>query len=139
MTGLAETENGPQEEADDGPGAGTVSADEGALAAARAEGRAEAEAKAALNLAAAEFRHAAAGRLSDPGAALGLLDLARLIGKDGQPDPELITAAVDQLAGPGQQEKHGPLVPPGPRQEQDQTGGDVCRMALSSWRRRHEA
>jgi hypothetical protein len=91
-----------------------------AIAAAREQGRAEAAREAALRLAAAEFRAAAAGRLANPDAALGVLDLAKLV-KDGEPDKDAIAALVDQLAAippaaPGR-------VPPGPRSTGPANGG----------------
>lgn len=77
-----------------------------------AAARAEAEQAAALRLAAAEFRAQAAGRIANPDAALAVLDLARLIGKDGEPDKTAIGTLVEQLAvvppPPGK-------VPAGPR------------------------
>jgi hypothetical protein len=85
---------------------------ERAVATAKAEGRAEAAAEHARDLAAAEFRAKAAGRISDPAAALAVLDLDKLV-KDGKPDEAAIGKLVDQLAvvppTPGR-------VPPGPRQ-----------------------
>jgi hypothetical protein len=90
-----------------------------AIAAAREQGRAEAAREAALRLAAAEFRAAAAGRLANPDAALGVLDLAKLV-KDGEPDKDAIGAVVDQLAAipptPGR-------VPAGPRSPGPGNGG----------------
>ena len=88
-----------------------MTAEQKALADAKAEGRAEAAAEHARELAAAQFRAAAAGKIADPDAALELLDLAKLV-KDGKPDQAAITAAVERLAAvpppPGS-------VPPGPR------------------------
>jgi len=71
---------------------------EKALAAARAEGKAEAEAVAARRLAAAEFRALATGRLVNPEAALAVIDLAKLLTRTGEPDRKAIAALVDQLA-----------------------------------------
>lgn len=70
---------------------------EKAVAAARAEGRAEAAQEHARELAAAEFRAQAAGRIANPDAALAVLDLAKLL-KDGRPDKTAIGKLVDQLA-----------------------------------------
>jgi len=109
-----------------------MSESEKALAKARAEGRAEAEAEAARSLAAAEFRHAATGRLADPAAALDLLDVSKLL-KDGRPDAKLIAAAVDRLAGPPPEpDGRTPAVarvPAGPRQT-PADGGDFIRGIL---------
>jgi hypothetical protein len=84
---------------------------EKAIAKAKEEGRAEAAADHARQLAAAEFRAQASGRLSDAEAALAVLDLGKLLGQDGQPDKKAIGKLVDQLAAvpppPGR-------VPPGP-------------------------
>jgi hypothetical protein len=89
-----------------------------AIAQAKAEGRAEAAAEHARQLAAAEFRAQATSRLSDPEAALAVLDLGKLLGQDGQPDKKAIGKLVDQLAAvpppPGR-------VPPGPMP----TGGNA--------------
>jgi len=106
-----------------------MSDQEKAVATAKAEGRAEAEHEAALHLAAAEFRFAAAGRIADPGAALELLDVAKLL-TDGQPDPKAIAAAIERLAGPAPEPpRNGARVPAGPRQSQG-ADGDILRAAL---------
>jgi 2-oxoglutarate dehydrogenase E2 component (dihydrolipoamide succinyltransferase) len=99
---------------------------EQAIAAARAEGRAEAQAAAARTLAAAEFRFAAAGRIADPDAALAALDLAKLVGQDGEPDQAAIAALVESLAGPAQTAAPGGLIPAGPRAPVG-AGGDWVR------------
>ena len=65
-----------------------------AIAAARDEGRAEANAAAARLLAAAEFRHLATGRITDPDAAIEMFDLDKLV-KDGAPNKRAIAALVD--------------------------------------------
>ena len=70
---------------------------EKAIATAREEGRAEAAQEHARELAAAEFRAQAAGRITNPDAALAVLDLAKLL-KDGKPDKTAIGKLVDQLA-----------------------------------------
>ena len=84
---------------------------EKAIAKAREEGKAEAASEHAQELAAAEFRAQAAGRVANPDAALAVLDLAKLL-KDGKPDKTAIGKLVEQLAAvpppPGR-------VPPGPR------------------------
>ena len=81
------------------------------VAKAREEGREEAAAEHARELAAAEFRAQAAGRITNPDAALAVLDLGKLV-KDGKPDKAAIGKLVDQLAvvppAPGK-------VPAGPR------------------------
>lgn len=88
-----------------------MSEQERLVAEAREQGKAEAAAEHARQLAAAEFRAQAAGRLADAEAALAVLDLAKLLGKDGQPDKAAIAKLVEQLAvlppPPGK-------VPPGP-------------------------
>jgi hypothetical protein len=91
-----------------------------AIAAAREQGRAEAAREAGLRLAAAEFRAAAAGRIANPDAALGVLDMSKLV-TDGEPDKDAIAALVDQLAAippaaPGR-------VPAGPRSAGPANGG----------------
>jgi hypothetical protein len=89
---------------------------EKAVAAARAEGKAEAEGAASRRLAAAEFRVAASGRLANPDGALAALDLSKLVGKDGEPDRKAIAALVDQLAPPQpQQTANGHVIPAGAR------------------------
>jgi len=88
---------------------------ERAVAQARAEGKAEAEAAAALKVVAAEFRARAAGRLANVEAALGVLDLAKLL-KDGEPDTKAIDALVAQLAAVPAPPPEPGRVPPGPRQ-----------------------
>ena len=84
---------------------------ERAIAEARAAGKAEAESAAAHQLAAAEFRAQAAGKLANPEAALAVLDLAKLL-KDGQPDRDAIAAVIAQLAVVPPPPGH---VPAGPR------------------------
>jgi hypothetical protein len=88
---------------------------ERAIATARAEGKAEAEAAATLKVVAAEFRARAAGKIANIEAALGVLDLAKLI-KNGEADTKAIDALVEQLAAvPGAPPPPG-HVPPGVRQ-----------------------
>jgi hypothetical protein len=103
---------------------------EKAIAAARAEGKAEAEAAAARALAGAEFRIMAAGKLVNADAALGALDLGKLLDKNGQPDKAKIAALVEQLAaapaapaGPAQPGPRG-AIPPGPRTAAPPGAGD---------------
>jgi hypothetical protein len=88
---------------------------ERAVAAARAEGRAEAEAAGARLLAAAEFRHLAAGRIAEPDKALEMLDMDKLV-KDGAPNTRAIRALVDQLAAVPPPPPPPGYVPAGPRQ-----------------------
>lgn len=92
--------------------AATMTEQEKAVAAARAEGRAEAARDAGLLVAAAEFRAAAAGKIANPEAALAALDLSKLIGTDNQPDRKAIAKLVEQLAAIPDP---GGRVPPGPR------------------------
>lgn len=112
-----------------------LSEQEKAVAAARDEGRAEAATSAARRLAATEFRYAAKGRIADPAAALELLDVSKLL-KDGEPDADLIAAAIDRLAGPEPDDSgHQPAgrVPSGPRQPANE--GDFFRQVLRGQRR----
>jgi len=99
-----------------------MSEQEKAIAKAREEGKAEAAQGHAEELAAAEFRAQAAGRISNPDAALAVLDLAKLV-KDGKPDKTAIGKLVDQLAvvppPPGK-------VPAGPR-DPGNLNGDLFR------------
>jgi hypothetical protein len=100
-----------------------------AIAAAREQGRAEAAREAALRLAAAEFRAAATGRLANPDAALGVLDLSKLV-KDGEPDKAAIGEVVDQLAAVPPPPGH---VPAGPRSPgNDGGGGDWVRAGAAA-------
>jgi hypothetical protein len=96
---------------------------EKAVAKAKEEGRAEAAAEAARGLAAAEFRAQAARRITNPEAALAVIDLAKLL-KDGKPDTKAIAALVEQLAAvpapPGK-------VPAGPR-DPGSNGGNADWM-----------
>jgi hypothetical protein len=101
---------------------------EKAIEAARAEGRAAAEREAALRLAAAEFRLAAAGKLANPDAALAALDLAKLLDAKGEPDAKAITALVDQLAVVPPAPPPGGHIPPGPRTEPPAADGDWLRQ-----------
>ncbi|MCL2585995.1 MAG: hypothetical protein FWE35_26470 [Streptosporangiales bacterium] len=103
---------------------------EKAIAEAREQGRTEAATEAGKRIAAAEFRTAAAGKLSDPDAALEMLDLSRFIGDDGEPDRDAIKQAVERLtpaAAPA-----SPKVPAGPRDTQPET--DFIRSRLAGRR-----
>jgi hypothetical protein len=104
---------------------------EKALADARAEGKAEAAAEHARELAAAEFRVAAAGKIADPDAAIGKLNLDALV-KDGKPDTAAIAALVGQLAVVPPPPGH---VPAGPRQQPANGDGDWLRDQMRSTRR----
>jgi ribosomal protein L17 len=94
----------------------SMSDQEKQIAVARAEGKAEAAKEAAERLAAAEFRIAAAGRLANPEAALAMLDMAKLVQKNGEPNRQAIAALVEQLAPQqAQQPGGGHVIPTGPR------------------------
>jgi hypothetical protein len=95
---------------------------EKAVAAARAEGRAEAQREASLRLAAAEFRAAAAGRIANVDAALGVLDLAKLVDANGEPDSKAIAKLVEQLAAVPPPPPAPGHVPAGPRQTAPDNG-----------------
>jgi hypothetical protein len=101
----------------------TMSEAERAVAAARAEGRAEAEAAATLKVVAAEFRARAAGKLANVDAALGVLDLAKLV-KNGEPDTKAIDALVAQLAAVPAAPPPPGHVPPGVRQPTGPANGE---------------
>jgi hypothetical protein len=108
---------------------------EKAISKARQEGAAEAAADAARKLAAAEFRFAASGRISDPAAALDLLDLTKLLDSRGEPDPKLIAAAVERLAGPKPEPAPEPApqharVPAGARGPVSNGSGDFIRQVI---------
>ena len=76
-----------------------ASAEEKALAVARAEGRSEALSTANVRLVRAEVKAAAGGVLQDPEDAVRLLDLAEFeVDDDGEVDTKAITAAVRRLA-----------------------------------------
>jgi hypothetical protein len=80
---------------------------ERAVAEAHAAGKTEALKAAGLQVAAAEFRALAAGKLADPAAALEDLNLARFVGDDGEVNKRGLAGLVDRLAaaaapvGPG--------------------------------------
>jgi hypothetical protein len=101
---------------------------EQAIAAAKAEGKAEAAAEHARALAAAEFRAQAAGKITNPDAALAVLDLGKLV-KDGKPDTAAIAAVVAQLAVVPPPPGH---IPAGPRQPSPNGGGDWMGDQLRS-------
>jgi hypothetical protein len=111
---------------------------ERAVATARAEGKAEAEAAAAQRLAAAEFRIAATGRLANPDAALGVIDLSKLVQKNGEPNKQAITSLVEQLAAtvPQTQQPGGHVIPAGPRAPVQGGDGDWLRTVQRPGRRR---
>jgi flagellar biosynthesis/type III secretory pathway protein FliH len=88
---------------------------EKAVAQARAEGKAEAEQAATLKVVAAEFRARAAGKIANIEAALGVLDLSKLV-KDGEADTKAIDALVAQLAAVPAPPPPPGHVPPGARQ-----------------------
>jgi len=100
---------------------------EQAIATAKAEGKAEAAAEHARALAAAEFRAQAAGKITNPDAALAVLDLGKLV-KDGAPDKAAIAAVVAQLAVVPPPPGH---IPAGPRQPSP-NGGDWMGDQLRS-------
>ena len=100
---------------------------EQAIANAKAEGKAEAAAEHARALAAAEFRAQAAGKITNPDAALAVLDLSKLV-KDGKPDTTAIAAVVAQLAAVPPPPGH---IPAGPRQPSP-NGGDWMGDQLRS-------
>ena len=104
---------------------GSMTEQERAVAEAKAAGKAEAEQEAALKLAAAEFRARAKGRLANPDAALKVLDLAKLLGKDGEPDTKAIDALVEELAAVPPSPPPPGHVPPGPREPAPPGGTDV--------------
>lgn len=107
-----------------------MSEQEKAIATAKAEGRAEAIMSAGKRLAAAEFRAAAAGRISDANAALEVLDLSKFVGEDGEPDTKAIAGVVERLAAalPAPTPPATGRVSPGPRGDAD--NGDFIRSAL---------
>jgi hypothetical protein len=101
---------------------------EKAVKAAREEGRTEALAAAGRQLAAAEFRYLAAGKIADPDAAVELIDLAKLVDDDGKPNRQAITALVDHLAALPQGQPGEPgRVPAGPRGTAPSSSGDWIR------------
>jgi hypothetical protein len=118
--------------------AASMSDQEKAIAAARAEGKAEAEQAAAQRLAAAEFRIAAAGRIANPEAALGVIDLSKLVQKNGEPNRQAISALVEQLAvvPNGAQPGGNHVIPTGPRQSAPAADGDWLRQVARPQGRR---
>jgi hypothetical protein len=88
------------------------------VAEAKAAGRSEALLAAGKRLAAAEFRAAAAGKLADPSAALDVIDLAKFVAEDGEPDTTAISKVVDKLASAAAvPSANGGRVPAGPRSD----------------------
>jgi hypothetical protein len=96
---------------------------------ARAEGRTAAIREAGLRVAAAEFRAAAVGQLTDPTAALEVLDLSRFVDDDGQVDTRAIERLVAKLAKSLPAPPAG-TVPPGPRGADPADSTDFVRGAL---------
>lgn len=106
-----------------------MSEQEKAVAAARDEGRAEAIKAAGLKLAAAEFKAAAAGKLTDPAAAAEVLDLSRYVDAEGEVDSAGIAALVGKLVAQLQPGAGQPgRVLPGPRPVT--ADGDFLRAAM---------
>ncbi len=101
---------------------------EKAIAEAKAAGRAEAEQEAGLKLVAAEFRARAAGRIANPDAALAALDLAKLMGKNGEPDTRAIEALIEQLAVVPPAPPPPGYIPPGPRLDVPPEDNDWLRQ-----------
>jgi hypothetical protein len=97
-----------------------------AIAEAKEAGRNEAILTAGKRLAAAEFRAAAAGKITDPSAALEVLDLGKFVGDDGEPDTKAITGLVERLAAALPPPPPG-KVPPGARTADPDT--DFIRAA----------
>ncbi len=107
---------------------GSMTEQERAVAEAKAAGKAEAAQEAALKLAAAEFRARAKGRIVNPDAALKVLDLAKLLGKDGEPDTKAIDALVEELAAVPAPPPPPGHVPPGPREPAPVAETDFIRQ-----------
>jgi hypothetical protein len=99
----------------------------------QAAGRAEVQGDAARQLAAAEFRIAAAGRLVNAEAALAALDLGKLLTADGKPDKKVIAGLVDQLAAVP---PPGGIIPSGPRDQPPNGDHDWLRDVSRPGRRR---
>ena len=107
-----------------------------AVAKAKEEGRAEAERAANLKLAAAEFRAAAAGKITNPDAALAALDLAKLLdAKTGEPDTKAIAKLVETLAAVPPAPPPPGHVPTGPRTEPANGQTDWLRNVTRAPRR----
>ena len=105
---------------------------ERAVATARAEGRAEAQREASLLLAAAEFRAQAAGKIANVDAALGVLDLGKLVTANGEPDRKAIEKLVEQLAAVPPPPPPPGHVPAGPRQTAPNGDNDWLRQIRRS-------
>ncbi len=106
---------------------------EKAIEAAKAEGRAEAIRDAGKRVAAAEFRALAAGRLADPDAYLELLDLSPFIGEDGEIDKKALAKMVERLIA--QITPAGARIPAGPMGNgAEGAEGDFLRTVLSKKR-----
>jgi len=99
------------------------------VAEARQAGKAEALQAAGLQVAAAEFRALAAGRLADPAAALEDLNLARFVGEDGTVNKRSLAAMVDRLAAAAAPAAPKPgSIPGGPHGATGET--DFIRQAM---------
>ena len=107
-----------------------MSETEKAIAEAKKAGHDEAILVAGKRLAAAEFRAAAAGRLTDPSATLELLDLSKYVGDDGEPDTKAIAAVVEKLAA-----GLAPATPPNGRVPAGPRGGTDPAAPTDSWLR----
>lgn len=82
----------------------SMSEQEKAVSAAKAEGRTEALREAGTRMVDAEVRAAATGRNVDTDALLEGLDRSKFLDADGDPDRDSITAWIDRVA-PAQQER----------------------------------
>lgn len=108
-------------------------AEEKAIDAAKAEGRAEALATATARIVKSEIRAAAAGKFHDAEDAIaGLGDLTRFVNKDGEPDGKAISSAIEELgkAKPwllATSGKAGPLRGGGAKPSTGQTMNDLIR------------
>lgn len=91
----------------------SMSEQERAIEAARAEGRAEAAAQLGGRLAEAEFRAVAAGRMSDDQLSTLLegVNLARFVGENGEIDRAAVARFVDGIAPKQQDEPKVPAFP----------------------------
>jgi hypothetical protein len=79
--------------------AGQLSESEKAIEEARVAGRKEGARSAGVRLVAAEFRaKAAEAKLPGVGSLLDVIDLTKFVDDDGEPDTELIQAAIDKIA-----------------------------------------
>jgi hypothetical protein len=90
-----------------------MSDQEKAVAAARDEGRAQALQTAGKRLAAAEFRAAAAGKVPNIDAILEVIDPAKFISDDGEPNLEAINVMVTKLAAAPEKKEPEAKLPAG--------------------------